>query len=96
MEIAGGATELPAKGVAAVVVLPYMAPLICGRPPCPLLLRPRSSSALKWLSGRRGDALIQFDCLALHVLSGRRGGRGAKLCQGGAFANKPHRKEAFS
>ena len=44
--------------------------------PCPLLRRPRSS-ALKWLSGRRSNALIQFDCLALHVLSG--GGSGANV-----------------
>ena len=43
---------------------------------CPLLRRPRSS-ALKWLSGRRSNALIQFDCLALHVLSG--GGSGANV-----------------
>ena len=78
MEIAGGACDKASCEGRRRGRCPPLLPLcggggatnstVRGRP-CPLLRRPRSS-ALKWLSGRHSDALIQFDCLALHVLSG--------------------------
>ena len=72
---------------------PLIPPSVVG-PCCPLLRRPRSS-ALKWLSGRRSDALIQFDCLALHVLSGWRRERSQRHCRGGLVASQLQNR-AFS